>query len=530
MKHFLPAVLVCAAAAAACVKTDYNLGQDFLSTDRQYSIHSESFPLEDIRMAYPEELSGFSVSRFTVGAVRNDVFGLSTRSAAFTLVPVDKTLDFGKAGTQVFRQFHFAAVRDTTSFDAAGQQYILQRLKVEELASPIDMEKAYPDVSVIPGNISDGVPVFGGTDSLSFNFNKAFGEKYMGITAADLESIETYTKKFPGIRLSCEEPSGNGGRINMFKLPIDVYNSYLYGSYAELKFSAEYDSRGQIDTSFVFYLGAADLYDLGDATSTSSSSQPQVALNLSTHSSQALEGAAGAEIHLEGGRGLKPVIKAASLREKVIETISKYGNPASAIISKASIVLPFDFPDDYRDIRKYPTQLSPTCRIAYDDGTVRYAGLSDASASDENQGDINRSLCNYAPDITHHIQELISADESKLDNYDIWMLAMAGEKVTTHGSSTSSDAADLYQELAYASYYSSLYGGDYYGGSYYDSYYNNYYNYMMLAEMMSQQASASTTSTQLQMDIHRFYHCRLHGPASATKKPSFRLTFAIPAE
>ena len=47
--------------------------------------------------------------------------------------------------------------------------------------------------------------------------------------------------------------------------------------------------------------------------------------------------------------------------------------------------------------------ISPTCLIVTDT-TMTFAGITDSSASDEDQGNINRSTCRYTPDISHHIQ------------------------------------------------------------------------------------------------------------------------------
>ena len=358
----------------------------------------------------------------------------------------------------------------------------------------------------------------------------------MQITQADLDDIDTYRKNFPGIYISVDEPVGEGGRINMFKVPIDVANGSIYGSYAALRFQADYGTRTQVDTSFLFYIGPVEKYDMSSVTSTSVNDYPQVAYDLATHESKSMEGKATDILWFEGGQGLKPVVRAKAIKDKLSSLVSQHGDASQIIVSKATIELPFEFPEDYQDMRLYPTTLSPTCRIVSDDGTTTFAGITDASVSTENQGNVNRSTLMYAPDLSHHIQSLLRlTDESKISNYDIWFLAMADEVVTTtSSSSSSSDLSDYYQQLAYMSYYNNMYGGygGYgYGGYGYGSYgygsnYYNYYNYMMLANMYS--SSTTTTSTQSMMDFHRFYRAPLNGPASA-RGPKLRVTYAIPS-
>ena len=168
-------------------------------------------------------------------------------------------------------------------------------------------------------------------------------------------------------------------------------------------------------------------------------------------------------------------------------------------------------------------------------------GLTASSSSDENQGDVDRSLIRYAPDITYHMQEILRIDESATDktntknllagNYDIWLLVMAKETETTV-TSASKEQQEMMRYLAYSSYYNGMYGG--YGGyggygygSGYGSYYNNYLTYAMLAQQYSQ--CYTSTSTSVKLDIDRYYRASLRGPeAEGDRVPTLRLTFALP--
>ncbi|MDD6252636.1 MAG: hypothetical protein ACI3ZO_06940 [Candidatus Cryptobacteroides sp.] len=535
--------LTAAAAAgiiiSSCVNVDKSLGESFIPDNQLYDLYTAEFPIEDIRQEMADSLSAYSLYKFTLGAVRDETFGLTTRAAAFTIVPVNDTLDYGNPGTQVFRQFHFSAVGDSTSYDDFSQEFILQNINVYELDKPMDMSKLNPGISYTKKRITDGIPVYNGRDSLSFNFSKEFGEKYMTITSADLDTISEYTKRFPGIILSTDVPAGNGGRINMFRLPISVSSGMIYGSMAELKFTADYGDRKQVDTSFIFYFGPAQIYDMGGVTATSPSTYPQFAFDMTTHESEGMCGQAGDKIYMEGGLGIKPVIKAAGLREKMMAEILQHtDDPSSVVVSKATIEMPFEFPDDYLKICQYPIMISPTCRIVTDT-TVTFAGITDASAADENQGDINRSLCNYAPDISHHAQEIIYLEDlGKIENYDIWMLAMANETIFSGSSSSSSSSSDYLDYLTYANYYNSMYNGygyggygyGGYGGYGYDSYYNNYYNLMMMQSLYSSSSSSNSneTTTATMMDYHRFYRSIFNGPSAEGRKPMFKITYAIP--
>jgi hypothetical protein len=84
-------------------------------------------------------------------------------------------------------------------------------------------------------------------------------------------------------------------------------------------------------------------------------------------------------------------------------------NKEEVVINKATISLPYNVGTDYDKLNKYPLILNPTVRLVSDDGKYySYAGLTDSSIESENQGNINRSLCTYSPDVSHHVQEILN--------------------------------------------------------------------------------------------------------------------------
>ena len=323
--------------------------------------------------------------------------------------------------------------------------------------------------------------------------------------------------------------------MDILRVVTSGYSSYVArtDNYAILYFNGEFDGERK-DSTLMFYFSPVEMQDL-DSLINVTKTPSQYVFNVDYHESEGLSGKAADKIYIEGGSGLKPVVPASEIQRLVqAEIIKKGGNPVTTLISKATIELPFDFPEDYTTIFRYPKVLSPTIKISTDT-TVTFAGLTDASVSEENQGDINRSLCNYAPDITHHVQQIIrkTAEDKTLSSYDIWFLIMWYEKTTTTDSEAQ-ERANYYQQLAYYSYANQLYGGYGYGyggygyGSYggYGSYYNNYYNYQMMAQYAA--SSATTTTSDTELDKDRYYNAVLRGPKAEGKKPKLKVTFAIP--
>lgn len=537
----LPAIIALMAGLMSCVGVDQNLGGDFIPTDQKYDFHTAEFDLDEVWMKSIDSLTAYSSRRITIGSIRDETFGLFSRGSVVTLVPVLDSVDFGK--DPVFKRFKFKAAVDSVSVADESQANILQNVNVYALDEPLGSKEYFSRAEIKHGSkrITKGVPIANGKDSLTFDFTEEYGKQYLSMTQDDLKDLKTYAKKFPGIYLCTDDPTGNGGRFDMYEFDIlrtvaGTSGSYIArtDNYAILYFNGEFNGERR-DSSLMFYFSPVEMQDL-DSLINAKSLPSQYVFNVDRHESDHLVGQADDKIYIEGGSGIKPVVPAAEIQRLVnAEIIRKGGEPITTLITKATIEMPFDFPEDYTTMFRYPKVLSPTIKISTDT-TVTFAGLTDASASNENQGDVNRSLCNYAPDITHHVQQIIrkSEGDKKLSNYDIWFLIMWYETTTTTDSQAE-EMANYYQQLAYYSYANQLYGGGYggyggygYGGYGYGGYgyYNNYYNYMSMASYASSSATKTTSSTELDKD--RYYRAVLRGPKAEGKKPKLKVTFAIP--
>ena len=572
MKFHLTAIAAALFCCLSCIDIDTELGGNLIPQNQTYTIHpvQADLPAGSISTRLTDSLSGYSQTRITIGAIRDEVFGLTGRSSAFTIVPAHDTLDFGNLAAARILKFHFAAKLDSVSVATFDQAAIIQQVRVNPLAEPLSPGHDYDclgsSVKVDrTKSIVKGTPTVNGRDSLSFDFTEEYARKFLQITQEDLQDFDRYCRKIPGIHISTDNPAGSGGRINIFELQTGYSASekYVTGNYASLHMLCDYDRDGvaEKDTVFRFVYGLTaftQLDSLFKSSSVSRGSYPEYALNLTTHESRSLEGPAHETVVIEGGGGLKPVLSALSLKHLAEDLIrSKGGVPEEAVINKASVILPFPFPEDYRMMFKFPQVLSPTCRIRQNDTLVTFANLTDAASSSENQGEINRSTLCYEPDITYHLQELLKISETpqpgetetdamrrrKLlgGEFDIWLIITAHETVTTESSG--SDLSDYYRMLAYQNYYNNMYYGGYggyggygygygyggYGGYGYDSY-SNYYSMMMYYSMYAN-SSSSSTSTQDQLDKDRYYCGTLYGPEypDASLRPHLQLTFSLAA-
>ena len=325
--------------SASCIYVNEELGQNLMPTDQKWDVFTpEPAVLEDIQLEIADSLSAYSSTRFTFGSINDPIFGTSIRSTSFTLVPAYDSLDFG-TNTRI-RQFHLSAVRDTLSTYHDNQERILQNVYVSELKAPLDTFTLYTGTFMDEKNratylntekrITAGIPVYDGGDSLSFDFSEEFAMSLVNRLNRKYElcdSKDLYLKTVPGIFITTDAPAMEGGRINMFGLPIESNSSgYITGNYAELKVTADYDERKDVDTSFVFYFGPVDFRD-PEATNLPS----QFAFNACDTDDKVRnlvdewEDSPKTKLYVEGSGGVKPVIKAREIKEIVSRMLSEAG-------------------------------------------------------------------------------------------------------------------------------------------------------------------------------------------------------------
>ena len=527
------AAIIAAAGLVSCVNVDERLGGDLIASNQQYDLYTADLDLKEVLMQQVDSLTAYSDNRITFGSIREDTYGLTKRGCVINLVPVlNKTVSFGK--DPKFQKFKFKCAIDSTSVYDLSQSNILQNVNVYPLTEPVGDKDYFSQAKV---NYSDkkitrGTPVVNGKDSLVFELNEEYARTFFDMTTEDTKDMATYKKKYPGIYITTEDPSGNGGRINMFKMDFMERNNgnvIRTDNYAVLYFNSEFNGERK-DTMVMFYFSPADFQDL-DSLINIVETPKQYVFNVDYHENSAsLAGPAKDKIYVEGGSGIKPVVTSRQIRDLICDEIRKKGgDPMTTVISKATIEFPFEYTGDYTTMFRFPDNLSPAIKISRD-STVTYAGLTDASVKTENQGDINRSQCVYSPDMTHHVQQIIRLkDDADFTRYDIWFLIM-WYKTTTSTNLEAEELAEYYQQLAYYSYYNQIYGGGYggYGGysSYGSSAYSSYYSYMMMAQYAASAASQSNTTEELDKD--HFYSCVLNGPEAEGRKPKLKVTFAIP--
>lgn len=579
LKKLLYVMLAALLSAVACVKVDTNLGQNLAPHEHRYEVFCENIPLENIRVQRVDSTYAYSNFRITVGAVKDDEFGLTVKSSAFTLVPLDSILNFGRETE--FLGFFLTMSRDSLSLPVGEDPRVAQTLRVYALNSNCDINntkeflytedvKKIDQALISEEPITDYTLVYQGEDTLNMHFRPEFynglkakwlakakenekHEKVFKVDHFDTLSNSSYLKDFPGIYLTCDEPAAsNKGRFNLFQLKLAVNTStyVISGNYAELRFKAKYGTNTEYtDTSFIFLFGPQSI-------PTDAASLPiQEAFNGISHSPlHALDGmtlaadnksyTAGSKIYLEGGAGLRPVISAKEIRDSLFRRFAKHKikDNNKVIIDQASVAFSFKEPADFDILEQYPVIFAPMHisrykvkdRVYGETQTIAYLDfppITDAGVSAEDQGAVDRSNLEYSPDISFHAQHLLKMKDPSDDDLakqDIWMFIKAPETIVTQAVSNAD--ADYYNQLMYYSYLNSMYGGGYggYGGYGYNNY-NSYYSMMYYYSMMNS-SNGSTSSVQNMADPARYYNAVLCGPDDAENHPVLRVVYSVPKD
>ena len=213
------------AALTACVKNSPEIGKDLIDKTLLFDTYTVEFPIEEIQLRRANDLSGFSDTRLAIGAIRDETFGLTTRSTAFGLVPALDTLDLGTDPKFVRFTVRFAA--DTVSTATPGQEHIFQNFFVYSLKDTLSSKESGTNRDIPHGTeiVSRGIPVYDGKDDLYFELNEAFGQRYIDalkkygpvLASRDednkINKYSDFMKEVPGLYIESDVPEGIGGRI-----------------------------------------------------------------------------------------------------------------------------------------------------------------------------------------------------------------------------------------------------------------------------------------------------------------------------
>lgn len=415
----------------SCITVDKTIGSDYTPDDHKLKMESVTLPLP-VTVKQLDSMQGITSKYFTVGSIRTNEFGTARFGTAGNIAPISTTLDLGEDPKiiSVYVQLMLAAAGDNGSFNRTSiildpsQQGITQNINVYRLKRTIDSTTLYvnslKESDYSPSVLNTNGGTYFGGDTLKVYLDNSLGAEILTASEAELDSLDLFAEKFPGLYITCDDPAGNaeGGRLNLF----DATASFLYLKY---NFQPTYDkSLPRKDTTIALSFG----YGYGLNTSHYDSANKQT--------DELLE-----KIPVEAMGGIAPYVDYKALKSLISGWAAENNYDESKIlIAKASVEFPFELPENLDLVPyQYPTYLFPTNREFLNDTTdIKYYYLiDDYNSTDNPLGMMNRSLMHYSCDISSFIQKVTNKKLEELDNsYSFWMYPLMSETDSYYGSTS----------------------------------------------------------------------------------------------
>lgn len=374
----------------SCIESDKSTGATLLPGDHILKVQSTSFDLK-VQMKSSDSLQTNYPDYLTVGSINDPQFGPMLASAAFRFTPSSKGHNFGENPVAIsLKMFLTVSQKD---FLQKEDEFAPQNFKLYKLLKDIDSTVIYNNSlhpsDIAPTSLVKSGNVYFGADTMVIELTKEYAQELVSASAAEMDSLSLYYKKFKGLFLTTDKKSqgDKGGRINLIN-PTDIY--FL------LSYRHKESSKGIDKDSTISYF----VY----------SSEPS--LNIYNHSSKGLEESSPTStIYLEGMAGIKPYIDFSQVKSQIeLWAREKNIDPNKLIVAKAEVRLPFEYPSNYLELDQFPTQVFFCTRSKKSAGII-YDPLSDLSATTGN-GNINRSLRYYSLDISSYLQKVIKGNQS----------------------------------------------------------------------------------------------------------------------
>lgn len=391
---------------SSCITTDKTLGSIYVPSDQDFKIKTAEFDIP-VAMKMADSLQA-QTYYYAVGNNYDPTFGLTSIGFAATVVPSTDSIRWGT--DPVLLDAYIEMGKSAISTFVDNQEYIPQNINVYELNFELDSTYAFcnsiKDGMYYPNKLNIETPVYLGGDSLKVRLDRSYIEKFFTLSDEVMDSTLLFIKNIRGLYFTADDPIKGmvGGRINQF----DPSSSYLYVKYRSTNAIGK-----RRDTTAIFLIGQDSDYYGYSVQSFKHSSQKFVAD--ADNKSQ--------NLYYEGLAGVKPFIAANDIKEIISEWADKNNiNMANLLITKASLVFPYEFPSDYRILEHYPQSLYPCIRDTNSSGVKKYSPLSAIYDDTFDKGKINRSLLWYKPDISIYLQKLIKKETLKSSD-DLWMIA-----------------------------------------------------------------------------------------------------------
>lgn len=424
---FRTLILPLSAAAclvASCISVDKSMGSQFIPDDEKLQVYTVSLPLPvELRMA--DSMQAVTASAALLGGFRSEEFGVTSFSTAANVCPVMAgAVRFGK--DPVIKSVYFATAIGNTQVMDDSQTGIPQNIEVFRLTRPVDTTMCYNNS--LSGNDYDPVPLntgavtyFGG-DSIKIYLDNRYGAELLTATEEQLDSLGLFVKRFTGLYLTASLPEEGltGGRLNSF-VPSGASIVLNYS------FQPEWEAGLPRKDTVVSLVFAGDGY----------------CLNLSSYGSESLETddtSQMTELPVEGIAGIKPFINIKTLKGMFDQWLAaNQYDPRKILLIKGEYELPFEMPDDYKQMERYPASLFPAYREKVENSElIYYFQPSDIYSSGNPATEVDRSSLAYRGDLSATLQRILRTPLEDLTEdgnipYNLWFMPST-QNTDTYGN------------------------------------------------------------------------------------------------
>ena len=396
-KRFNPSKIIVLAASlflvASCITVDKKAGEGLVPSDQIFKIAIKEFDLP-VQMKSSDSLQTMTSGALVVGANKDSDLGVTTSYGAFRMYPQKDTNGFG-TNPRINYLRMFIQVTGNIVLDEVDSR-IPQNIYIHRLLTDLDSLKMYnnsiSEADYDSNPLNPGGNTYFGGDTLNIELPADYARELLTASHEEMDSLELFVKRFKGFVIKTDPLPGSlvGGRFNII-VPSSITMALSYN---------HTDSKIQKKDSVIFYY----------------TTDTDLNLNIINHTSSVIETEnPGEKMFVEGLAGVKPFIDMTQVRGMISDWAASINTPVDKIvISKAELVFPYEYPQNYKVLSQYPPQLYLATKSdgeAYNSRKY-YQLLNEISFTDD-KGNMNKSLLTYNLNITSYFQSLLKGELTK---------------------------------------------------------------------------------------------------------------------